>query len=326
MHLFEQRASVILFNFLRSLPGQGAFLIPANVCPIVVATFLKARRDFEFIDISPTTFCLDQEQTLAKLQTNPQRYAGVLFVRTYGISHSFDAFFAAIKAAAPDVAVIDDRCLCPPSFDATNDVADLLLYSTGYSKYVDIDFGGFGWMPDKLLYQAGKLPYDRADLDRLTANFKEAIETRKPLIYEDSDWLDTTEPSISWQEYTAKVTRTLAAAAALKAELNHVYSTELPPAIQLPEDYHAWRFNIVVPEKRALLKRIFDEGLFGSSHYAAATGIFTSDPFPHAQKLHSNVVNLFNDFRFDADKARRVVQIILDHLQSRAPSQSFPTG
>jgi hypothetical protein len=46
------RASAILYNLLVGRADSRPWLLPANICPIVPITFLKAQVPFEFVDIS----------------------------------------------------------------------------------------------------------------------------------------------------------------------------------------------------------------------------------------------------------------------------------
>ena len=45
-YVYENRAALVLYKFLRSNPRDGDYLLPANVCPIVVAVFLKGSGTF----------------------------------------------------------------------------------------------------------------------------------------------------------------------------------------------------------------------------------------------------------------------------------------
>jgi len=49
------RASAILYHVLASREQKKPWLLPANICPIVPITFLKARVPFELVDISAET-------------------------------------------------------------------------------------------------------------------------------------------------------------------------------------------------------------------------------------------------------------------------------
>lgn len=47
----EKRASTVLYKFLISNCRGYSFILPANVCPVVPLTFIKANIDFVFVDI-----------------------------------------------------------------------------------------------------------------------------------------------------------------------------------------------------------------------------------------------------------------------------------
>lgn len=51
MQVTSQRASAILYNYLSGNHFDKPFLLPANVCPVVPLSFMKAGVGFEFIDI-----------------------------------------------------------------------------------------------------------------------------------------------------------------------------------------------------------------------------------------------------------------------------------
>ena len=95
--IYEQRAATVLFNFLKSINVPKVFLLPANVCPIVPLVFLKAGQPFAFVDISAETLSIDESAVLARLSADPELYAGVLMVHTYGLIRPTELFFAEIK-------------------------------------------------------------------------------------------------------------------------------------------------------------------------------------------------------------------------------------
>ena len=54
MILFENRACIVSNKVLNAIENKF-FLLLLSVCPIVPNTFIKANKDFEFVDISPDT-------------------------------------------------------------------------------------------------------------------------------------------------------------------------------------------------------------------------------------------------------------------------------
>lgn len=78
---FANRASAVLYGFLKSKSFKGPFLIPANVCPVVPLTMMKAGVDFEFVDIDERH---KMSKSMALEKVSSGKYAGLLFVHSYG--------------------------------------------------------------------------------------------------------------------------------------------------------------------------------------------------------------------------------------------------
>jgi len=84
--------------------------------------------------------------------------------------------------------------------------------------------------------------------------------------------------------------------------------------VQFPIAYQNWRFNIKVPKRNELLEKIFEVGLFASTHYPSVTHLFNQIKASNAEEYNTNILNLFNDFRFDLDKAKKITSLINEHL------------
>jgi len=186
-----------------------------------------------------------------------------------------------------NVFIIDDCCPCIQNFtyDIDSSYADMALFSTGYSKYIDIGYGGFGFVKDK--------------------EFSSILENRST----DTDFL----------EYKEKILKEIKLMQKHKALLNNIYQSNLPKEIQLGEKFNTWRFSIMVNNKELILKKIFAvDGLFASSHYPQVDFDYSSHPIQNSntKKIHDKIINLFNDFRFTKEKAYQVVDIINNCLKS----------
>jgi hypothetical protein len=193
MILFENRASTILFNTLSSLDIKGKFLLPLNICPIVPITFLKANIPFELIDIELENLCIDRNKVLEKIKN--ENISGVLFAHTFGIELDMEDFFQEIKSLNSNIFIIDDKCLNIPTFDMDmkNTSADLVLFSTGYVKFVDLGWGGYGFLKDYHPYIQQELSFKADDLSTLTSTLESAIKLEKKFIYTDNNWLGSME-------------------------------------------------------------------------------------------------------------------------------------
>jgi hypothetical protein len=90
----------------------------------------------------------------------------------------------------------------------------------------------------------------------------------------------------------------------------------LPDSIQFSEAFQDRCFNIQVPQKNDLIKKIFSNNLFASSHYEPLDGVFaqTNHNFTKAESLYQNVINLFNDFYINLTPAEQLSELINSHL------------
>ena len=66
----------------------------------------------------------------------------------------------------------------------------------------------------------------------------------------------------------------------------------------------------MVSNKEEVLQHIFDSGFFASSHYMSLAKIFGESSAPIAERVHSKIINLFNDFRFTSGEAKEVAKIV----------------
>lgn len=320
MIAFEARACSILYNLL--LAGDGddrPFLLPANVCPVVPLTFRKAGRPFELVDISGPDLAIDEARCLERIARDRGGVAGLLFVRTYGAVGEAAPFFQAVKELAPDLLVIDDRCLCRPDPDGgcRTPGADATLWSTGYAKHVDVGFGGFAHLAPGVPYGRHAGAFSASALEEIERRVKEAVARGVPFGGGGEDWLELAPPEVAWPAYRCGLLAALPEIDGHKRRLNAVYTEILPPEVCLPERFQEWRFHVLVPEPDALVARLFAAGLFASRHYASLGGVLGEGRFPTAEALHRRVVNLFNDRSFDEERARLAAGLILEHLEEK---------
>jgi hypothetical protein len=311
--ILAARASTILYNLLSVKNDGRAFLLPANICPIVPITFFKAGAPFEFVDISPKTLHMELEQSEERIKTG--RIGGLLYAHTYGDPSTPYEIFKELKRRHPDLLLIDDRCLCVPDLapDPSSE-ADVILYSTGYGKIVDLDHGGYAYIKDDLNYQTQGLPYDPSDLKDVEKNYKQCIEAGNRYSYKDSNWLQTDPSKVLWADHAEQVRIAKEKSIAHRRSINAVYNSLIPPELVLSGEYQLWRFNLRLPDKKKTLHAIFDAQLFASSHYASLAGIMGAGTCPAAERLASEVVNLFNDGHYTVELAEKTAKIILGSL------------
>jgi len=307
------RASAILYSLLSNSKNQHTWLLPANICPIVPITFLKAQVPFRLVDLSAGTLHMDLGQVESLIRTRPS--GGLLYAHPYGDLSTPNDFFRSMKDLAPELIIVDDRCLCIPDLEPdSRNQSDVQLYSTGYAKIVELNFGGYAFARDDVFYRAMYLPFTPRHHAEIEKSYKQSINQQTKFIYRDSDWLETETPVPPWDDYRQKIERNLPKSLEQRAALNQVYARLLPAEIQLPDRFQTWRFNIRVEHKQQVLDAIFSSGLFASSHYASLAGILDEGTAPQADGLAACIINLFNDFHFTLDQAEQACKIILENL------------
>jgi hypothetical protein len=307
------RASAILYHILASQQERKPWLLPANICPIVPITFLKVRVPFEFVDISAETLHMDLRH--AEDCIKQRKFGGLLYAHTYGEPSTPTDFFNRIKSIDPELLIVDDRCLCIPEFEVQSS-ADVILYSTGYAKIVDLHFGGYALLRNGLTYQPANLAFNADDHYEIERSYKKAVQERVQFVYQEMDWLETDASLPEWDDYRLQIESGLKESLAQRARLNEIYATHLPLELQLSQEYQLWRFNIRVKNRSKVMQAIFEAGLFASSHYVSLTGIMADGQAPHVDTLADEVINLFNDHHFDADRAVQISDLILENYES----------
>jgi hypothetical protein len=189
-----------------------------------------------------------------------------------------------------------------------------VLFSTGHAKFADLGLGGYAVLSCRTPYSTSSLTYSARALADLTDDYKRAVELNRRFVYRDSDWLQVSGPRAAMDRYWQQVSDAVRLGDAQKEQLNAIYRASLPAQCQLPPEFQTWRFNIRVPAKLSLIRKIFTAGLFASSHYAPLTGVFADGDAPEATRLHQEILNLFNDRYFDAERAARIASIVTRHI------------
>ena len=99
-----------------------------------------------------------------------------------------------------------------------------------------------------------------------------------------------------------------------KTKINKIYSDFLPKEIQFESKFNDWRFNIFVDNKDIIIKKLFENKLFGSSHYSSVSHLFGGNSSINAKTIHAKIINLFNDYRFNEEMALKASNIVTKNI------------
>src|SRR5699024_6487405 len=153
-----------------------------------------------------TSLSIDVNLALERIRINPTKYSGIVYVRTYGYTgFNAEIFFHEVKNLNTDILIIDDHCLSVPKFEPWETNANVLLFSTGYSKVGELGWGGYAYIDSEIDYIRNIIDYNSSAHDELLNVFNESIKESKKIYYKESDWLDGTAPSISFEDYKNQV-------------------------------------------------------------------------------------------------------------------------
>jgi DegT/DnrJ/EryC1/StrS aminotransferase family len=307
----DRRAAAILYRALRSTPRPGAVVLPANVCPIVARACTLAGRPFLLMDVDPATLALDPPAVAAVVRRRRNAIAAMVYVRPYGArTPAAAADLAEIRAASPELLLIDDQCLSRPSPRGMTVVpaADLTLFSTGPRKYLDLGGGGFAFARERCETPRDRLPPDLSD-----PSLPDAIDgARRP------------GRVLAPARYPGSMASSLAQMDRHKASLNAIYGDQIPIEAQWPAAFQRWRFNVLVRRPELLERAVRQAGLFSSRHYVPLEGR-TVGSLTTCRWIAAHVVNLFNDRWYDRVRADRTAEIVRRHvLRHGVPERGRP--
>ena len=111
-----------------------------------------------------------------------------MWVRGYGNNLGNKNIFQSVKDINKNIRLIDDRCLSIPSFNVEHNFQDLTLFSTGYSKFIDYGWGGFGYMIRIIFILRIKILLKKR-FKTITEYFQDCMDNDRRFRYKDNDWL-----------------------------------------------------------------------------------------------------------------------------------------
>ncbi len=303
----RNRATAVLNDFIITNNISGKFLLPANICPIVPLVFIKNNIKVKFIDISKKNFDMDKSLIFENLE----KFDGLLWNNSYGKEDNNSNFFLKCKKNKKNFFIIDDRCLNEPNLSLKRQInSDLEIYSTGYSKYCDLGHGGYGLSPKKISYFPNS--YNKFSYEYIIKKFYSSIKNKNIFYSKKENWLEN-KNNINSLEYFKKIKKLKRKIKIHKKKINSIYEQLIPNKLKVNNIYNNWRYNILTPNRDILLNEIFQKGLFASNHYYPSSKIFQNKHMKNSDYVAKNILNLFNDLRFNEKMAIKISQIIKNH-------------
>jgi dTDP-4-amino-4,6-dideoxygalactose transaminase len=312
MIIFERRATNIIYKLLRSNFYNNFFLLPANICSSIPLAFITANVKFLLIDIDPYSLAIDHEKV--EFYSKIEACHGVIYVRPYGNLENVEDFFRILKKNNSNFLIIDDRCLSIPVTNEVESVADIILYSTGKSKILDLGYGGFAYVNSDISYNSQKLKYYKSHEVKNDHIVRNHLQNRTELKIIYPNWLEDFTHDVSLSNYHQEINNKIKNAISHKQLINEIYSFYLNDFNILNAKFSLWRFNLLVNNKNKILSTLLRNDIPVSSHYQPLTDIFSGKVAKNATHLFSHVVNLFNDYRISEQVALKITRLIKESI------------
>jgi len=274
----SHRASQILKDFLRSNGINHHWLIPRNICPIVLKVFKTLSIKYSLIDIYKNGLI-----NLDKIENNNVDY-GLLFVEAYGEKVNSNNLFKEFKINNPGSIIIKDKCLSIPeklvniNFD---NYSDLILYSTGYSKFLDLKEGGYAFYNKKFNIKQF-LDFD-SDFETFKDRYNNYLLKKK------------------WDEISMEEIQYLTNEEQNKKKIinNKILNILIKNNIKSNLISKVWRYTILTNNMKVLEKVLNENKILFGHNYPCMLHLEINIEDCQACNHEKKIINIFNDFRFN---------------------------
>tara|TARA_Y100000589_G_C27168081_1_gene635531 strand:+ start:1093 stop:1947 length:855 start_codon:yes stop_codon:yes gene_type:complete len=253
-----------------------------NCCEELIDWAFDNIQNVTLTDIDPITKEINLDHLKFHVENNKiGKNMLIIWVWPYGLSPSLEKF-KKIKSWG-DCLILEDKCLARPILPSEyiyNGICDAELYSTGYSKYCDLLFGG--WLKDN----------------------KTEIFYNSNILNEDIYFENVAKRRLIVDRH--------------KVAINHRLD-EITKNVKISNwNPKTWRYCLEVKDPILYSKIIFNNGAFSSCHYN--TRKYLSRYISTESKKHKkHIINLFNDLRADSayiDKIEKATDEYLNVLHN----------
>lgn len=312
--IINERASSIVYDYLRANKDKTV-LFPANICPIVILAAIKARINYELIDIDSDTLCVDIN-FVKERKVNCDTI--IFYVNSYGLPNTQLLELEKLNTLY-GCKIVLDRCLCFPDFDYRPSFVDLVLYSTYQSKPVSMNFGGFGVINTNQvnIYNCNTLLYSQEDNGRVNSYISQSLMRLDQLrMHADLNWLSYSKQKYSQDEiikYIGDVKAATVKQRKLKYVIHQIYKTKISRSDVKILNSYDWRTILTFDSsltRDKVLSNIFGHKTFASTHYKSLCYLQKNIVATKAISLNQKVLNLFNDENITTEMALCITNII----------------
>jgi dTDP-4-amino-4,6-dideoxygalactose transaminase len=333
--IFSGRGSTALYAILTSLEiKERKILLPVNICEIVIPVVKMSGFITVFYEVNPAIGNSDLENVKAAYS---KEEAVLLAVHNFGVPLEIDLISEWAKEN--NIFLIEDVCNALGAVYKNVPVGnwgDAAIYSFGYSKILDLGFGGGLTVREFGLRQKVKELISSFDLfsdlhkdadhefqSKLRILRKDPCnqlpEIYRPLYEDYTKFLiyRLDEQSVNLIKDAFADLDNIILSRYQKAMMykNGIRSSKISHIKEVPGQIF-WRYNILIePESRdKLLKLLIDNTCWASKWYPSVNQLFFEEnetgSYPGAELFSKRVINLFVDERFSIVEVNRTINLI----------------
>ncbi|OFY71832.1 MAG: hypothetical protein A3G23_14625 [Bacteroidetes bacterium RIFCSPLOWO2_12_FULL_37_12] len=305
-HIIANRALGILKLFLGQYPDKKKWALPATICFSVPALFYSEKKEIYFYDFSIDNSNLLEKKILLNCD-------GILAVDYYGTEKTDVCVFKKLKESGK--IIIYDKCLSAPDFTINPELLnfiDLVLFSTGDAKVVDLGYGGYGI--SRVLLKPGKYNAEvTKNYLKLDKEWDIAFKSNLPIQINrlhENEWVDISDNHIQ-TNYKQGVKKLTGQIMVEKNKINAIYKAIIPPELIFTELSDVWRFNLLIKNRDFLLREIYFNKLFVGCHYADMSVHFNfRKKLNYSKFIEKHILNLYNDRYITPAQAEKCAELI----------------
>ncbi len=297
-------ATKIILNYLRTNKiNNSTIAIPSNICEKIVTSLGKNNKLLS-IPINKNDHFINQKYLKKKIKL--KKIKVVILVYPYG-NYNSNIYKSLIKFIVQEkILLIEDFCLCDPIKIINKKKIiknNFMVFSTGYSKFVDLKKGGFA------IYNNNYLNYKVFNKKKFEIFYKKKYFI-KPEIFKFN--------KINYNKYFKIISKIRNVRIIHSIKINKIYK-KLEGFRSIRKIKGDWRYSFEVLSKRKFnnIKKIkFSTSIFFGFNYPDILRLKKCRKFFVYKKYspNKNIINLFNDFRYDSFKANKTYQAIIKKL------------
>lgn len=297
-------ATKIILNYLKANKIiNSTIAIPSNICEKIVISLGRKNKLF-CIPINKNNHFIDQKYLKKNLKL--KNIKAVILVYPYGNYN--DNIYKNLKEfiAEKKILLIEDFCLCDP-IKIIKKIKSIknsfMVFSTGYSKFIDLKKGGFA------IYNNNLLKYKVFNKKKFEIFYKKKYFIKPGTIKFNE---------INYNKYLRFIYKIRNKRLVHSIKINKIYK-KLKAFKSVREIKGDWRYSFEVLSKKKFynIKKIeFSKLIFFGYNYPDILKLKKNHKFFVNRKYspRKNIINLFNDFRYDSFKAEKTYQAIIKQL------------